>query len=81
MDTGCGVGHVVLPKVKRPREQQQDKYVREKEIDPAQYYPTDVNRDLVLEMPTTLNLVGGMVQNTIKAKVKSLKARLTKSDE
>ena len=81
VDTGRGLGHVVLPKVKVPREQQQDKYVREKEIDPAKYYPTDVNRDLVLAMPTTLNMVEGMVQKKIKAKVKSLKAKLTKSHE
>jgi hypothetical protein len=35
----------------RTREQQQDEYLRQIEIDPAKYYPDTVNRDLVTSMP------------------------------
>ena len=40
-----------MPGPKLPREEQQDPYLREIEIDPAKYTPPDVARDLVLELP------------------------------
>lgn len=40
---------IKIPKPRMPREQQQDPYLREIEIDPAKYTPEDVQRDLVLE--------------------------------
>ena len=38
-----------IPNPRMPREQQQDEYLREIEIDPAKYTPEDVQRQLVLE--------------------------------
>ena len=38
---------IPIPKPRLPREQQQDAYLRERELDPALYYPPDVNRPLV----------------------------------
>jgi ribonuclease Z len=76
-DTSRGAGHMLLPAVKIPREQQQDEYVRKMEIDPAKYYPPDVNRPIVTEMPTIKMIVGAKV----KEKVESLKAKFTKSDK
>jgi ribonuclease Z len=55
--TSRGVGNFLLPKVKIPREQQQDEYVRKMEIDPAKYYPPDVNRPIVTEMPTIKDIL------------------------
>ena len=40
---------IEIPAPKLPREQQQDAYLREIEIDPEKYMPADVQRDLVLE--------------------------------
>ena len=42
---------VSFPAVKLPREEQQDEYVRQMEIDPVKYMPPDVLRDLVTTMP------------------------------
>jgi ribonuclease Z len=45
-----------------PREEQQDPYLREIEIDPAKYMPPDVMRELVTELPPTLQIpVGEML--------------------
>ncbi len=40
---------IEIPDPKRPRETQQDAYLREIEIDPAVYTPPDVARDLILK--------------------------------
>lgn len=40
---------LVLPEPKLPREEQQEKFVRDLEIDPKKYTPEDVQRDLMLE--------------------------------
>ena len=66
VDTGRGFGAVVLPKVRIPREAQQEEFLRKLEIDPVKYYPPDVKRDLVLEMPTGAEII----KNKIKAKLK-----------
>ena len=41
---------IVIPAPKTPREQQQTPFLRENEIDPANYTPQAVQRELVLEM-------------------------------
>ena len=46
------------------------------EIDPAKYYPPDVNRPLVTEMPTVTMILA----DKVKEKVKALKDKFTKSD-
>jgi ribonuclease Z len=56
-DTSRGAGNFLLPAVKTPREAQQDEFVRKLEIDPAKYYPPDVNRPLVLQMPTVKDIL------------------------
>ena len=66
LDTGRGLSEMVLPKVKIPREEQQDAYVRKMEIDPAKYYPPDVKRDLVLEMPSVLDIIKEKVRAKLK---------------
>ena len=43
---------IEIPDPKRPRETQQDPYLREIEIDPAKYTPPDVARDLILKWKT-----------------------------
>ena len=63
-DTSRGIGHFLLPKVKLPREEQQEAFVRKLEIDPAKYHPTQVNRALVLEMPTVVDIL----ESKVKAK-------------
>ena len=40
-----------MPGPRLPREDQQDAYLRDIEIDPAKYMPPDVARDLILELP------------------------------
>ena len=62
-DISRGAGQFILPEVKIPREQQQGEYIRKMEIDPAKYYPADVNRALVLRMPS--------MKEILKAKAKS----------
>ena len=47
-----------------PREEQQDPYLREIEIDPAKYMPPDVMRDLVLGLPPTLKIPVGEMLDT-----------------
>ena len=76
VDTGRGVGQFVLPKIKLPREQQQDEYVRKMEIDPAKYTPADVKRDLILEMPT----IKGILEDKVKGKINEIKSKFTKGD-
>jgi hypothetical protein len=44
LDFSRGAGHVMLPAVKIPREEQQRPYVRQIEIDPNKYYPADGDR-------------------------------------
>ena len=76
-DAGRGPGHMLLPEVKIPREQQQDEYVRKMEIDPANYYPADVKHDLVLKMPS----IKMILEDKLKDKIKQVKAKFTHSDE
>jgi len=38
---------IQIPKPRLPREEQQDAYLRERELDPNVYFPPDVNRELV----------------------------------
>ena len=46
---------------------QQEAFVRQLEIDPSKYYPPDVNRPLVTEMPSTID----MAKSVLKAKVET----------
>ena len=46
----------MVPPVQRPRESQQDAYLREIEIDPHTYYPDDVYRDTVTALPDEITL-------------------------
>ena len=48
---------MLLPKVKIPREEQQEAFVRKLEIDPHKYYPPQVDRPIVTEMPSVLDMV------------------------
>ena len=47
---------VTLPPVNRPRETQQDAYLREIEIDPREYLPADVYRDPVTALPDEITM-------------------------
>ena len=40
---------IIIPAPKLPREAQQEPYLREIEIDPKEYTPENVQRDLVLK--------------------------------
>lgn len=80
-DKNRGVGQVVLPKPRLPREQQQDEYVRTMEIDPAKYYPAAVKRDLVLDMPSNLDLAKGMVKAKIEDAKETVEDLRKKVDE
>ena len=71
-DTSRGVGHFLLPKVNIPREEQQEALVRKLEIDPAKYYPPDVNRPLVLEMPSTISMVAAKIKEKVESKVEAV---------
>ena len=42
---------IVFPTPKIPREEQQEAYFRQMEIDPTKYTPEDVKRALITEMP------------------------------
>ena len=43
-----------LPQPRRPRESQQDPYLREIEIDPHKYLPDDVYRDPITALPAEM---------------------------
>jgi ribonuclease Z len=45
---------VVVPQPKLPREDQQEQYTRDTEIDPHKYYPPDVARELLTKLPEDL---------------------------
>jgi hypothetical protein len=45
-----------VPAPRLPREDQQDPYFREIEIDPEKYMPPDVARDLVLSLPEGIKI-------------------------
>ena len=62
VDPGRGLGQVLLPKVRMPREEQQDAIYRQLEIDPAKYTPKDVQRPLVTEMPSAVEMFQGMLK-------------------
>ena len=47
---------IVLPPVRIPREARQAKCVREIEIDPSEYTPDDVSRELVTSLPDEINV-------------------------
>jgi ribonuclease Z len=53
---------VDVPPVRIPREEQQEQYLRDIEIDPDLYTPPDVQRDLVMGLPTGLQIpLGAML--------------------
>ena len=62
VDPGRGLGQVLLPKVRMPREEQQDAIYRQLEIDPAKYTPKDVQCPLVTEMPSAVEMFQGMLK-------------------
>ena len=64
-DTSRGAGNYLLPKVKTPREEQQEEFVRKLEIDPAKYYPPEVNRPLVLEMPSVVDILKEKIESKL----------------
>ncbi len=47
---------IEIPQPRLPREQQQDQYLRDIEIDPALYMPPDVARDLVTALPPEMKI-------------------------
>ena len=47
---------ITLPPVTIPREAQQDPYLREIEIDPREYYPDDVYREIVTSLPEEITI-------------------------
>jgi ribonuclease Z len=47
---------LTLPPVTIPREAQQDAYLREIEIDPREYYPDDVYREIVTSLPEEITI-------------------------
>jgi len=47
---------ITLPPVTIPREAQQDAYLREIEIDPREYYPDDVYREIVTSLPEEITI-------------------------
>jgi hypothetical protein len=57
-----------LPQPPRPREAQQDPYLREIEIDPRKYLPDDVYRDPVLVLPDELKADLRPVKQALKDK-------------
>jgi hypothetical protein len=42
---------IEFPSVKMPREEQQEQFLRDIEIDPRKYYPPDVDREPITKMP------------------------------
>ena len=52
-------------------------YVRKMEIDPAKYNPPEVDRPLVLEMPT----IKMILEAKVKEKIEKIKSKFTKGDE
>jgi ribonuclease Z len=55
-DDGIVPEFVDVPQPRVPREEQQDPYFREIEIDPQLYTPPDVARDLVLALPPEIRI-------------------------
>lgn len=66
-DPSRGLGNVVLPPVKLPREQQQEAYVRQMEIDPTKYYPPDVNRPLITTMPRSVDMIEQIITKKLNS--------------
>lgn len=60
---------ITFPPVTRPREQQQDAYFRQIEIDPAKYMPKDVLRPLVTSLPPITINIPDMITQKLGAKV------------
>lgn len=56
MEDGEVPEFVEVPAPRLPREEQQDPYFREIEIDPEKYMPPDVARDLVLALPPGIKI-------------------------
>jgi ribonuclease Z len=55
-DDGVVPDLVDVPPVRLPREEQQDQYFRDIEIDPDEYMPPDVARELIMALPPGLQL-------------------------
>ena len=72
---------MLLPKVKIPREAQQEAFVRKLEIDPAKYYPPQVDRPIVTEMPSTLDMVKSKVSAKLDAAEETVEGWKKKIEE
>jgi ribonuclease Z len=62
---------MVLPQPPRPRETQQDLYLREIEIDPRKYLPDDVYRDPVTALPRELKAYLRPIKQALRDKEES----------
>jgi ribonuclease Z len=49
-------GLAILPQPRKTRDEQQEQLTRDLEIDPAKYYPPDVARDLLTQLPDPLEV-------------------------
>ena len=54
---------IAFPAPRSTREEQQEAYLREIEVDPAKYYPKDVDRDLITSMPPIKINVAELIKN------------------
>lgn len=62
---------ITLPPVRRPRESQQDAYLREIEIDPRDYLPADVYRNSVTSLPDEITIDLGPMKERMRKKMRS----------
>jgi ribonuclease Z len=62
---------ITLPPVRRPRESQQDAYLREIEIDPRDYLPADVYRDSVTSLPDEITIDLGPMKEKMRKQMGS----------
>ena len=59
---------VPIPLPKLPREEQQEQYTRDMEIDPKKYYPEDVYREPLTELPEDLKFTKDDLEGMIAAR-------------
>jgi len=59
---------VVLPQPRIPREDQQEQYTRDLEIDPEKYYPPDVYREPLTKLPEDLAFTKEDLEGMIAAR-------------
>jgi hypothetical protein len=60
-----------LPPVRRPRESQNDAYLREIEIDLRDYLPADVDRDSVTSLPDEITIDLGPMKEKMRKQMGS----------